>query len=278
MAEKVNEDVDEEVTEVAGTPARLQHVEHVMGTVFSFDVRGDTGPRTRTALTAATAWLHHVDEQFSPYRPGSQISRLARGEIDPDRCSPEVREVLRLCADAEQRSGGWFSTRYAGGLDPTGLVKGWAVERVAAMLHSAGADSVCVNGGGDVQLHGGPWRVGVADPLRPGSVVATIETRRALAVATSGPGERGCHILDPHTGAPPADPLASLTVVCPGLTDADTWATAACAMGGARARAWLEDMPGVEAFAVTPDGGTWQTSGFATGSRLPHTGGRRTVT
>ncbi|MCM2417322.1 FAD:protein FMN transferase [Streptomyces sp. RKAG293] len=242
-----------------------------MGTVFSFDVRGDSGPRTRTALAAATVWLHHVDEEFSPYRPGSQLSRLARGELAPDDCSPEVREVLRLCADAERRSGGWFSARYAGGLDPTGLVKGWAVERAAAMLRSAGAPAVCVNGGGDVQLHGGPWRVGVADPLRPGAVVTVVEARHTLAVATSGPAERGCHILDPHTGAPPADALASVTVLARGLTDADAWATAACAMGADRARGWLEELPGAEAFAVTSDGGTWQTRGFAR-SRLGETG------
>ncbi|MEU3463511.1 FAD:protein FMN transferase [Streptomyces sp. NPDC006733] len=248
---------------MADPARRLRHVEHVMGTVVSFDVRGDAGPRTRAALAAATAWLHHVDEEFSPYRPGSQISRLARGDLAPGGCSPQVREVLRLCADAERRSGGWFSARYAGGIDPTGLVKGWAVERAAAMLHSAGAPAVCVNGGGDVQLHGGPWRVGVADPLRPGAVATVVEARHTLAVATSGPAERGCHILDPHTGAPPADPLASVTVVARTLTEADAWATAACAMGAERARGWLAALPGAEAFAVTPAGATWKTAGFA---------------
>ncbi|MDJ0344731.1 FAD:protein FMN transferase [Streptomyces sp. H10-C2] len=158
---------------------------------------------------------------------------------------------------------GWFSARYAGSLDPTGLVKGWAVERAAAMLRSSGADTVCVNGGGDVQLHGGPWRVGVADPLRPGRIAARIETSHGLAVATSGPAERGCHILDPRTGAPPAPSLASITVIGRSLTEADAWATAPYAMGAARARGWLEQLPGTEAFAVASDGSTWQTSGFA---------------
>jgi thiamine biosynthesis lipoprotein len=234
-----------------------------MGTVFSFDVRGGDGPRAEAALHAAAAWLHHVDEVFSPYRPDSQISRLAAGKLALSACAPEVREVLALCETAGRLSGGWFSARYAGGLDPTGLVKGWAVERAAAMLASGGADAVCVNGGGDVQVRGGPWRIGVADPLRPGALAAVVDADGELAVATSGPAERGCHIVDPHTGRPPAAALASLTVVCRGLTDADARATAAYAMGPDRARRWLDALPGTDAFAVAADGTTWRTAGFA---------------
>ncbi|MEU1786567.1 FAD:protein FMN transferase [Streptomyces sparsogenes] len=236
-----------------------------MGTVFSLDVREvpDAGrPRVRAALEGAAAWLHRVDEVFSPWRADSQISRLRRGELELSRCDADVRDVLRLCGEAERTSGGWFSARYAGEVDPTGLVKGWAVERAARMLVSAGAGSVCVNGGGDVQTHGGPWRVGIADPLRPGELAAVVEARGELAVATSGPAERGCHILDPYTGTPPADRLASVTVVCRGLADADAWATAACAMGAGRARRWLQRLPDAAAFAVTADGATWRTSGF----------------
>jgi FAD:protein FMN transferase len=248
-----------------GGPERLRHVEHSMGTVFSFDIRiadSSDSPRVRAGLAAAVAGLHRVDETFSTYRPGSQLSRLARGELSLGDCVTEVAEVLDLCADAERESDGWFTARYAGELDPTGLVKGWAVECAVRMLASSGADSVCLNGGGDIQLYGGPWRVGVSDPLHPGELVTVIETDEGLAVATSGPAERGCHILDPHTRRPPAEVLASMTVVCPGLTHADARATAAYAMGG-RARDWLEELPGTEGFAVNADGSTWRTSGFA---------------
>ncbi|MEE4545002.1 FAD:protein FMN transferase [Streptomyces sp. V4-01] len=241
-----------------------------MGTVFSLDVRGGAPDRIAAAVEGAAAWLRHVDEVFSTYRPGSQISRLAAGGLTLARCSAEVREVHRLCEDARRRTGGWFSAAYAGGFDPTGLVKGWAVERAAEMLRSAGADAVCVNGGGDVQTFGGPWRIGVADPLRPGAVAAVVRAGEGaggtahgdgLAVATSGPAERGGHVLDPHTGRPPRDALASLTVVSRTLTEADVAATAAYAMG-ARARGWLAAEPGTEAFAVTAGGRTWHTAGF----------------
>ncbi|WP_052397365.1 FAD:protein FMN transferase [Streptomyces sp. NRRL F-5123] len=244
-----------------------------MGTVFSLDVRGPAAGEARTgaALDAAGAWLEHVDETFSTYRPESQISRLAAGTLALSRCSPEVWEVMRLCEAAERRTRGYFSAHYAGGpdFDPTGLVKGWAVERAAAMLASSGAEAVCVNGGGDIQTHGGPWRIGVAHPLLRGALAAVVlaPPGASLAVATSGPAERGPHILDPHTGRPPADPLASLTVVAVSLTDADVHATAGYAMGGAAARAWLESLPATEAQAVTPSGEGWRTAGFGSGVR-----------
>ncbi len=245
-----------------------------MGTVFSFDVAYGGGLRVPCAVEAAVASLHTVDAVFSTYRPDSQLSRLARGELDVARCDPRVAEVLELCEKARERTDGWFSTGYAGGLDPTGLVKGWAVERAARLIADAGAYGVCVNGGGDIQLlgepePGRPWRVGVTDPLRPGALASLVEGDGELAVATSGTAERGRHVLDPHTGHPPPGATVSVTVVTRSLTDADAWATAAFAMGD-RARRWLEDLPDAEAFAVTADGGGWRTSGYPAAVRTPN--------
>jgi thiamine biosynthesis lipoprotein len=177
-----------------------------------------------------------------------------------------VAEVLALCEAAEARSHGWFSSRYAGTLDPTGLVKGWAVERASLLLAAAGVPDTCINGGGDIQVSGRrepgrPWRIGISDPLHPGRFVAVVEGAGQFAVATSGTAERGCHVLDPNSGAPPRNGLASVTVLTRGLTAADAWATAAFARGST-ARDWLEALPDVEAFAVTSDGDTWCTAGF----------------
>ncbi|MET8567589.1 FAD:protein FMN transferase [Streptomyces sp. NPDC004783] len=95
----------------------------------------------------------------------------------------------------------------------------------------------------------------------PGTCAAVVEsTGGPLGVAASGPAERGCPIVDPHTGAPAAHALASLTVTGPFLAEADMPATAAYCRG-AEARDWLSGLPGVTAFAVTPDGDTWATRG-----------------
>lgn len=255
----------------AEAPAAVRHVEEAMGTVFSFDVRGGERAAVRAALDDAVAGLHRADEVFSTYRDGSEISRLARGELTADACAPEVAEVLELAAEAEQVSDGWFSTRYEGRLDPTGIVKGWAVERAARRIAAAaGVRGVSVNGGGDVQLLGTPgaerpWRVGVSDPLRPGGLAAVVSAAGAaeLAVATSGSAERGAHVVDPRTGRSAVTDLVSVTVVAPRLRWADCWATAAFAMGAREGLRWLESLEGVEALLITAGDEVRCTGGLA---------------
>ncbi|WP_443065392.1 FAD:protein FMN transferase [Streptomyces sp. NBC_00536] len=248
------------------TATGLRHVEHVMGTVFSFDIRDEPTPAIHRALAEAVRQLHRVDAVFSTYRPDSHISRLDRGDIHLDDCPPEVHEVMSLCAQAAHDTDGWFSMIPAGTLDPSGLVKGWATEAASRSLYEAGAHHTCVNGGGDLQLRGRagpgrPWRIGIAHPLRPGELLTVITADHDLAVATSGTAERGAHIFDPHTGAP-ATGLASLTLIGPSLTLTDTYATAAFARGD-EAQGWVETLDGYEALAVRPDGQEWRTPAFS---------------
>ena len=243
---------------------RVRHAEHVMGTVVSFDV--PVSARHDGSLADAIGWLHWVDRVFSPYRADSDVSLLARAETTVGACAPEMAEVLAACALVRDLSGGYFTAAPGGQFDPSGYVKGWAVERAAALLSRAGSADHLVNGGGDVQCAGGrtagePWRIGIADPLRSGQL-ALVVNASDCAVATSGTAERGPHILDPHTGQP-ASGLASLTIVGPSLALADAYATAAFAMGPARARDWTASLDGYTAFAITAAGDTWHTPGFA---------------
>jgi thiamine biosynthesis lipoprotein len=253
------------------TIAAHRRVVACMGTVFSFDVR-PPGVAER-AVEDAVSWLGWVDATFSTYRPGSDISRLARGELSLDKCAPEVGEILERCEHLAVETSGFFSMYAGGSLDPSGLVKGWAIERASDILLAAGSTSHCVNGGGDVQCVGDahpgqPWRVGIAHPLQPG-VLAGVAVGTGLAVATSGTAERGAHVLDPHTRRPP-DGLASVTIVAPRLARADAYATAAFAMGAA-AHDWLEGLPEHHGFVVATDGNTWSTSGW----QMATTGWRR---
>ncbi len=249
-----------------------KHSEHVMGTVFSIQV--DDEGDWRAAIGQVVAYLHEVDRTFSTYRPDSQISRLGRGEMRLRECVPAVGEVLALCAHVQAVSDGYFAASIGRRLDPSGLVKGWAIERASALLSAAGASSHAVNGGGDMQLVGNlsdgrPWRVGIAHPLQPGAL-STVVQARDLAVATSGIAERGCHIVDPRTGRAPSG-LASITVTGASITLVDAYATAAYAMGLA-ARAWIEGLDGYEAFAVTENGEWWATDRFPFESRLAGAG------
>ena len=251
----------------------VRHVEPVMGTVFSFDLRPRTGQRSSVdeAIRKAVAWLHWVDATFSTYRPDSQISRLGRGELRIEACDPRVAEVLELCEVEHAASGGYFSSIVAGRLDPSGLVKGWSIELASRLLTAHGITDHAVNGGGDVRVAGRPtpdteWQIGVAHPLQPGALTSVV-SGTDFAVATSGTAERGAHVLDPFTGQPPTG-LASVTVVGADLTRVDCVATAAFAMGE-QAQPWLEQLDGFEAYAVTDTGMAWWTSGYPTYGSVP---------
>src|SRR3954468_13777745 len=54
------------------------HVEPVMGTVVSLDIRGVSEPVAQAASARLMAWLHDVDRRFSTYRDDSEISRIDR--------------------------------------------------------------------------------------------------------------------------------------------------------------------------------------------------------
>src|SRR3954447_15797346 len=102
-------------------PTQRVHVEPVMGTVVSLDLRA--GPLD--AIGAAMAWLHAVDARFSPYRADSEIARLNRGELLVADASPDVGAVLSRCAALWRETDGYFDVRAGGRLDPSALVKGW---------------------------------------------------------------------------------------------------------------------------------------------------------
>jgi thiamine biosynthesis lipoprotein len=110
---------------------RRRHQFPVMGTVFSFAWRQ---PPSVGTVRAVERELIRIDELFSLHRKDSEMSMLADGRAKTAECSPEIRTVLDLCAQAERLTAGYFSATPSGRLDPTGLVKGWAVRRAAALL------------------------------------------------------------------------------------------------------------------------------------------------
>ena len=243
--------------EPAAPAARGPHrVAPIMGTVISIDVRDPGIPES--VVDAMLTRLEEIEARFSTYRPGSEISRIARGELAEAAASAEVQFVLGMCDDLHRTTNGWFDARghrTDGRLDPSGLVKGWAVEEAALLLDEAGARNYSCNCGGDVIARGEPepgrpWRVGIRHPDRA-DAVARVLAVRDLAVATSGAYERGEHIRDPRTGMAPTG-LLSVTVVGPSLTWADVYATTAFAMGEA-GPTWVATHPGYGALAITAD-------------------------
>jgi len=239
----------------------FRHAEHVMGTVFSIEVRD---PRVEPAvLGRVVRRLHEIDACYSTYRDDSLISKLGRDELMLIDAPAEIQWVLTKCEQWRKRTDGWFDVRATGRLDPSGYVKGWAIHQASDLLRSAGSRSHCVNGGGDIQATGSdkPWRFGIVDPTDSTRILATV-AGPTLAVATSGTAERGRHIYDPATHRPAADALLSLSVIGRSIIECDVLATVGVAMGDA-AEIWFAGRPNVQTFGVRADGGTFTTGATA---------------
>ena len=245
-----------------------------MGTAIVIDVRAAQDPapafgaEVHAAVEAAFEHFRAVDARFSTYKPDSEVSRLNRGDLGENNISAQLREVLDMCETARQISDGYFdirSHRRDGTIDPSGLVKGWSVEGAARILDAAGIDNYTINAAGDVVIKGRaapaePWRIGLRNPWDATTTVAVISAAD-LAIATSGTYERGDHIIVPVTGLP-AQGIASMTIVGPSLTWADTWATATYAMG-VRGVEWIaSEIDGYEACAISTDKRLVMTPGF----------------
>ncbi|HEX6508316.1 MAG TPA: FAD:protein FMN transferase [Chloroflexota bacterium] len=248
-----------------------------MGMPIGIDVRDpDIFP---AVLDRGFDWLRRVDATFSTYKPDSEISRLNRGEMTLAQAQADVRWVLERCEQLRFQTGGYFDIRAAfieGGagerieatssvaVDPSGLVKGWSVDRAARILEEGGARNYSINAGGDVRVKGGAlpdpaWRVGIQHPLLRDKIAAVV-VADDLAIATSGTYERGEHIIDPITGSPPVG-ILSVTIVGPDLATADAYATAAFAMGET-GPAWTAGLGDYEAMTILADERVLFTSGF----------------
>jgi thiamine biosynthesis lipoprotein len=252
--------------------ACAHRVEDIWGTAIGVDIREVVDP---VVVDAVFDWFRRVDDLFSTWRPETEISRFGRREIDERDLSEEVREVLALCDFVSIRSGGAFDITVGadprvaprpglGPVDPSGLVKGWALDRAAEELESHGVRNFTINAGGDVVTRGRPapdqeWRVGIQHPWQRDKV-AKVVAGTDLCVATSGRYERGEHIVDPSTGRHPTGLIAA-TVIAGELALADGYATAAVVLGD-RGMAWLAGLGDVEGMGITDAGEVVSTAGF----------------
>lgn len=250
-----------------GAAGDVVHAEPVMGTVVSFRLRLRPGAggrdRARRAVAAACGRLHELDGVFSTWQDGSPMSRVRRGELALAEAPAEIAEVLGLCEEIRAASDGWFDPwALPGGIDPTGMVKGWIVEQALEVVRDAGVEAALLNAGGDVTGFRGagqaPWRVGVRHPWRPDALACVVALESAMA--TSGSYERGAHLVDPRHGDPVVA-CASATVCGPSLAWCDGLATA-LAVGTDAVLGRLDALAGYEAYLIGLDGSERATAGM----------------
>jgi thiamine biosynthesis lipoprotein len=207
-------------------------------------------------------YLRGVDAQFSPYKSTSEVEKINRGKIEEAEYSREMRHVLDLAEQTKQETNGYFDVWNEGRLDPSGIVKGYAIWESAKLLKKT-YENFSVEIAGDAQVCGSKsgqkWKVGVKNPFNPEEIIKVFElTDRGIA--TSGNYARGEHIYDPVVGKK-ANEIASVTVIGPNAYEADRMATAAFAMGE-KGIEFIEQLDGFEGYMVKKDKTAVMTSGI----------------
>ncbi len=215
-------------------------------------------------LKRVFAYFRQVDARYSTYKSDSEISRINRG-LPASEWGAEMKHVLALCDETMRQTHGYFDINKQGRLDPSGLVKGWAIQRAAKVLRGHGYQHFYIEAGGDIQTFGDsaagtPWRVGIRNPFDTSQVVKVVALQ-GEAIATSGTYIRGEHIYNPLADFQPPAGIASLSVIGPNIYDADRFATAAFAMGR-KGIAFIASLPGLEGYMIDITGMATFTSGF----------------
>lgn len=218
------------------------------------------------ALEAVYDYFHYVDEKFSTYKDASEIMQINRRELEIADASADMQTIFALAEQTRQETYGYFDIRHKGKIDPSGIVKGWAIYNAALLLADWGYTNYYVDAGGDIEVcgqnaDGQNWRVGIRNPFAINEIVKVVALTNC-GIATSGTSIRGQHIYNPQSDRESIDDILSLTVIGPNVYEADRFATAAFAMGADGIR-FIESLDGFEGYMIDAQGIATLTSGFA---------------
>ena len=159
-------------------------------------------------------------------------------------------------------------------IDLGGIAKGYIADAVKGYLADRGVESAILSFGGNIvaiglKPDGSAWKVGIQDIDRPTGEYMLVAENRGGSTVTSGIYERGFeldgqyyhHILDPKTGWPVQNELASVTIFSDSSMWGDALATAAFALGTERGVELIESLDGIEAAFIARDRSVTYTSG-----------------
>lgn len=203
-------------------------------------------------------YFRKIDQKFSTYKKNSEISQINDGKLTLKNASSDVKKIFKLAKKTKEQTEGFFDIYQNGKFDPSGIVKGWAILNAANLLKKKGINKFFVDAGGDIEVSGHVWKVGIRNPFNQTEIVKVLYINN-VGIATSGNYIRGDHIWNPN-GEMVSD-IVSLTVIGPDILEADRFATAAFAMGKDGIN-FIERQKGLEGYMIDKEGIATMTSGF----------------
>lgn len=242
----------------------MKQTQQIMGMPIIVEIPGDND---QNKIKKVFNYFRKIDQKFSTYKKNSEISQINKGEIKKNNFSPEMKLILDLADQTKMDTNGFFDSfnPIIKLIDPSGIVKGWAINEAAIKLKKLGVKNFYIAAGGDIQVSGRnsqnkSWKVGIKNPFSPLEIIKVIEVETE-GVATSGTYERGTHIYNPISKQS-ANEIASLTVIAPNIYEADRFATAAFAMGEEGIN-FIEKLPMCEGYMIGYNKIATMTTGFA---------------
>jgi len=210
-------------------------------------------------------YFHYIDKVFSPYKKESEVTKINLHLISEKDYSDDIKTVLALCEDTKQKTNGHFDVYRYGKLDPSGFVKGWAINEAYKMLKKRGFKNFYIDAGGDIQVsgknkEGHNWIIGIRNPFNRYENVKILKINEE-GVATSGTYIRGQHIYNPFLPSQKLTDVVSFTVIGPNIYEADRFATAAFVMQE-KGIYFIEKLKGFEGYMIDKFGISTSTSGF----------------
>jgi FAD:protein FMN transferase len=228
-----------------------------MGMPITIKIAKNEDRKTKKDLEKVFDYFRYVDMEYSPFKETSQVAKLNRGE----EVAPEMKMILGLCEETKEETKGYFDIKKLDGkIDPSGLVKGWAIKNAAQILRKLGYERFYVDAGGDTEIVGKDWKWGIRNPFDVGQIVKVLNLSDC-GIATSGTYERGQHIYDPVGKKAEITDIVSLTIIGPNVYEADRFATPAFAMGKSGIE-FIEKQEGLEGYMIDKNGIATMTSNF----------------
>jgi len=209
-------------------------------------------------------YLRKIDGKFSPYKPTSELSKINRKEIDKKNYSEEMKKILHLAQKTKLQTSNYFNIRKPdNSIDPSGIVKGYAIHEGANILREKGYKNFYVEIAGDIEVVGlnnkEKWKVGIENPFNRQEIVKVVYLSNK-SIATSGTYIRGTHIYNPVTQKN-SDEIVSVSIIADNVYEADRFATAVFAMGK-KGMEFVEKKKGIEAYMILKNKTATMTSGF----------------
>ena len=159
-------------------------------------------------------------------------------------------------------------------IDLGGIAKGYIADRVKAWLEERGVEHAILSFGGNIvaigkKPDGSDWKVGVQDIDKATGEHMLVVRNSGGSTVTSGIYERGFeldgvryhHLLNPKTGWPEQNELASVTILSESSMEGDALATAAFVLGTEEGLTLIEGLEGIEAVFIARDRQVTYSSG-----------------